>query len=224
MKLPGELRLQIYELLFSSDHLDVQTIDISDQSGRPASDLLATCSKVYNDAKPTYDRALKVFLGREYHYCTTIDHAKSLEWNYAREMSDACAGKGYLPCARSLTVKLTCPSIRGPKSFSIRRELDGAEEPKARICDVVNCNERIMTRLRNGLASELQYPLSRRVLLNTDGSLHVNHCLDFAFHAIDDVTEGEGFGGFWQRMENKDQRDELPALATVRRLRSERHG
>lgn len=80
-----------------------------------------------------------------------------------------------------------------------------------------------MTRLRNGLASELQYPLSRRVLLNTDGSLHVNRCLDTAFHAIDDVTEGEGFGGFCQMMEDEDQRDELPALATVRRLRSERH-
>lgn len=118
MKLPAELRVIIYEFVFSPDHSKDEEVEICKQHG-PYGDLLATCSEIQGEAQSAYDTAVELFFETSFRYFVTVD-AEAIGDEGGLINITGYAGPPNLPRAKSLRVGFALESY---PDFYLRFEI-----------------------------------------------------------------------------------------------------
>lgn len=105
MSLPTELRLILYELVFTPDFSENEEIDIQKTCRRrgPHCNLLATCHEIQREAQELFDDVMDLLNCTLQRYCVEITSEIVTEWDCLDSLV-ALAGPYDIPPAKSLRV------------------------------------------------------------------------------------------------------------------------
>lgn len=122
LKLPAELKLTIYKLVFTPKYDSSKWVNVKFQRD-PSCDLLLTCREILKEAKPSYDTAMEKFSAGPYRYFTTI--AKASQGATRRDPTQF-AGRPHLPGAQTLRITFTrCKDMRSKFAVEFTVSDDG---------------------------------------------------------------------------------------------------
>lgn len=185
MKLPAELRLSIYELVFTSIYREHMSIEIKNFQG-PQPDLLATCKEICDDARPTFKNSVQNFLGQLYWFKTTIEYDPNIENN--SKVIDKAAGPQNLPRAQLLSIRFASHTERGLGTCVLSFDDDGEGRVECRMGEVPESGIAMVSGDRALICPKIREE-------GNDDWLDVRFCVEFAYGIVRDMElGGDGFG------------------------------